>query len=103
VTKDEILIALYKGQPDPLQQAIVEGAGADTDPTAINQTSIDYLNMFADISQTYGRKLKIVTIEATGGPTGCDGCAGTRRKVIDMKAFAAAGGPAQTPAYSRNW
>ena len=32
VTADAIIVALYKGEPDPLQQALVEGAGADTDP-----------------------------------------------------------------------
>ena len=42
VTKDEILVAVYKGQPDPLQQAIVEGAGADTDPDG-GQPDVDRL------------------------------------------------------------
>ena len=32
VTADEILVVNYKGQPDPLQQALVEDAGANTDP-----------------------------------------------------------------------
>ena len=32
MTADEILVVLYKGQPDPLQQAFVEDAGANTDP-----------------------------------------------------------------------
>src|SRR5262245_45208886 len=68
VTKDKILVAVYKAQPDPLQQAIVEGAGADTDPNKINQTSIDYLNMFAKVANTYGRTLDLRTINATGGP-----------------------------------
>ncbi len=99
VTKDEILIALYKGQPDPLQQAIVEGAGADTDPEAVNQTSVDYLKMFEAVSQMYGRTLKIETIEATGGPTDATAAQADAQKVIDMKAFAAVGGPAQTPAW----
>ena len=39
VTADEILVVLYKGQPDPLQQALVEDAGANTDPDANNQTA----------------------------------------------------------------
>ena len=82
-----------------MQQAIVEGAGADTDPEAINQTSIDYLKMFEAVSQTYGRTLKIVTIEATGGPTDATAAQADAQKVIDMKAFAAVGGPAQTPAF----
>jgi hypothetical protein len=99
VTKDEIIVAVYKGQPDPLQQAIVEGAGADTDPAAINQTQVDYLKMFEAVSQMYGRTLKIETIEATGGPTDATAAQADAQKVIDMKAFAAIGGPGQTPAW----
>ena len=68
-------------------------------PTAINQTSIDYLKMFEAVSQMYGRTLKIVTIEATGGPTDATAAQADAQKVIDMKAFAAIGGPAQTPAW----
>jgi hypothetical protein len=99
VTADSIIVALYKGQPDPLQQAIVEGAGADTDPNAINQTSIDYLNMFADVAETYGRTLDIRTVEASGGPADATAAQADAQKVIDMGAFAAVGGPGQTPAW----
>jgi len=99
VTADSIIVALYKGQPDPLQQAIVEGAGADTDPNAVNQVSIDYLNMFADVAETYGRKLDIRVVEASGGPADATAAQADAQKVIDMGAFAALGGPGQTPAW----
>ena len=99
VTADEIVIALYKGQPDPLQSAIVEGAGADTDPELVHQTAIDYLRMFEDLYETYGRKLRIETIEATGGPADSTAAVADAQKVIDLKPFAAIGGPGQTPAY----
>ena len=78
VTADSIIVALYKGQPDPLQQAIVEGAGADTDPNAVNQTSIDYLNMFADVAETYGRTLDIRTDRGERRPGRRDGGASRR-------------------------
>ncbi|HEX5097422.1 MAG TPA: hypothetical protein VFX21_15445, partial [Acidimicrobiia bacterium] len=99
VTADEILVAVYKGQPDPLQQAIIEGAGADTDPNTINQTTIDYLKMFEDIVETYGRTLKIETIEATGGPADSTAALADAQKAIALKPFAVVGGPAQTPAW----
>jgi hypothetical protein len=99
VTKDKILVALYQGQPDPLQQAIVEGAGADTDPELINQTQIDYVKMFEAVAETYGRTLDVRTIVATGGPTDATAAQADAQKVIDMKAFAAIGGPGQTPAW----
>lgn len=99
VTGDEIVVALYKGQPDPLQQALFEGAGADTDPNLVNQTAVDYIRMFEDIYETYGRKVRIETIEATGGPADSTAAQADAQKVIDLKPFAAIGGPAQTPAY----
>ena len=68
VTADEIVVVNYKGQPDPLQQALVEDAGADTDPDANNEVEVDYINMFADVYETYGRTVRIETIEASGGP-----------------------------------
>jgi hypothetical protein len=99
VTANEILVAVYQGQPDPLQQAIVEGAGADTDPDLINQTIIDYLKMFEDVVETYGRTVKVITIEASGGPADATAAQADAQKVIDAGAFAAIGGPGQTPAW----
>ena len=45
MTADEILVVNYKGQPDPLQQALVEDAGANTDPDVNNQVEVDYINL----------------------------------------------------------
>ena len=70
VTKDGSSSQLYKGQPDPLQQAIVEGAGADTDPTAINQTSIDCTSICSPISRRRTAELKDPRrSRRPGGPT----------------------------------
>jgi hypothetical protein len=99
VTADKIVVALYKGEPDPLQQQLVEGAGADTDPNQVNQTYIDYLKMLEDVVETYGRTLDIRTIEASGGPADATAALADAQKVIDLKPFAAVGGPTQTPAY----
>jgi hypothetical protein len=99
VTADKIVVALYKGEPDPLQQQIIEGAGADTDPNLINQTAIDYLKMLEDVVETYGRTLDVRTIEASGGPDDATAALADAQKVIDLKPFAAVGGPPQTPAY----
>ena len=68
VTADEILVVNYMGQPDPLQQALVEDAGANTDPEVNNQVEVDYINLFTDVYETYGRTVRVETIEASGGP-----------------------------------
>lgn len=99
VTADEILVALYKGQPDPLQQAIVEGAGADTDPNAVNQTSQDYINLFTDVYETYGRKVKVVNVEASGGPDDATAAQADALKAIDLEPFAVIGGPTTSAWY----
>ena len=99
VTADEIIVAVYKGQPDPLQQLLVEDAGADTDPNATHQTELDYLTMFSSIAERYGRELRVETIDATGGPADATAAQADAQKVIDLGAFAAIGGPGQTPAW----
>ena len=99
VTADEIIVAVYKGQPDPLAQALVEDAGADTDPNVNHETELDYLTMYETIAETYGRTLRVETIEATGGADDATAAQADAQKVIDMGAFAAIGGPGQTPAW----
>jgi hypothetical protein len=101
VTADEIVIAVYQGEPDPLQQALVEGAGADTDPAKIAQTRVDYLNMFADVLGTYGRKLRVEVVKASGGPSDATAAQADAQRVVDMGAFAAIDGPGQTPAWQQ--
>ena len=49
--------------------------------------------------ETYGRTLRIETIEATGGPADATAAQADAQKAIDLQPFAAVGGPAQTPAY----
>lgn len=99
VTADEILVVLYKGQPDPLQQALIEGAGADTDPNAVNQTSQDYINLFTDVYETYGRKVRIEVVEASGGPDDATAAQADAIKAIDLKPFAVIGSPTTSAWY----
>ena len=49
--------------------------------------------------EKYGRTLRVETIEATGGPTDATAAQADAQKVIDLGAFAAIGGPGQTPAW----
>ena len=91
VTADEILVVNYKGQPDPLQQALVEDAGANTDPNANNEVEVDYINLFADVYETYGRTVRIETIEASGGPDDATAAQADALKAIDLKPFAVVG------------
>lgn len=99
VTADSIRVVVYQAQPDPLQQALIEDAGADTDPATIIRTASDYLKMYEDVYETYGRTLDIRVVEASGSGSDATAAQADARKVIDLHPFAAIGGPGQTPAY----
>ncbi len=93
VTADEILVVNYKGQPDPLQQALVEDAGANTDPDANNEVEVDYINLFADVYETYGRTVRVETIEASGGPDDATAAQADALRAIELEPFAVVGAP----------
>jgi len=99
VTADSIKVVVYQAEPDPLQQALIEDAGANTDPRVNAETVVDYLKMFEDVYETYGRSLDIEIVAATGGPSDATAAQADARTVIDKKPFAAVGGPTQTPVY----
>jgi hypothetical protein len=100
VTGDTIKVAVYVGQNDPLQQALIEGAGADTTPRDYFDTAAGYLRGFEKLYETYGRKLEIVPVNATGGPADEAAARADAIKVVqEIKPFAVLGGPTQTSAY----
>lgn len=99
VTADAIKVIVYQGEPDPLAQALVGAAGADTDPADATQAFVDYLHMFDDVYETYGRTLDIEVVEATGKGDDATAAQADARTIIDKKPFAVIGGPAQTPVY----
>ena len=86
VTADEILVVLYKGQPDPLQQALVEDAGANTDPDLNNQVQEDYIDLFADVYETYGRTVRVEVLEASGLPDDATAAQADALRAIDFEA-----------------
>jgi hypothetical protein len=100
VTEDTIKVAYYVGQNDPLQEALIADAGASTDPKDYYQTGLDYLRGFERIYETYGRKLDIVAVNATGGPADEAAARADAIKVVqEIKPFAVLGGPTQTSAW----
>ena len=93
VTADEILVVLYKGQPDPLQQALIEDAGANTDPDATNQVQNDYVDLFTDVYETYGRTVRVEVIEASGTTDDATAAQADALRAIELKPFAVIGQP----------
>jgi len=100
ITATTIKIAQYVGQNDPLQQALVAGAGASTDPAAYQKTAVGFLNAFASQIEMYGRKLDIVPVKATGGPADQTAAIADATKIIqEVKPFAVIGGPQEAPVF----
>lgn len=99
VTEDSIKIVVYEGEPDPLQAAITADAGADTDPANTSQTAVNYLEMFGDVYETYGRTLDIEVVRASGVPADVTAALADAQTIIEKEPFAVVGGPAEADGY----
>ena len=102
VTKDTIVIAVYHAAPDLLQQAILAGGGAADTTQQTDETLLNYVRFFEAHYETWGRKVKLVPVEASGG-AGDDAAAKADaiRVATEIKAFASFDGPTQTDAYAK--
>jgi hypothetical protein len=101
VTADTITVALYETQPDPLQQAIFQSNGSDESLAAELRTVQAYADFFQSHYETYGRKIRIVPIKASGSPDDdVSAKADAVRVATELHAFASFGGPSLTTAYA---
>ncbi len=101
VTEDAITVALYQAQPDLLQQAFFEDTGSDESLAKERETTQDYVDYFSAHYELYGRKVKVVTIKASGAPDDAVAAKADAIKVAtELHAFASFGGPGQTTAYA---
>lgn len=101
VTKDEIVVAVYQAQPDLLQQAIFKQSGSDASLADELRTNQQYVAFFQSHYETYGRKVRLVPIKASGPPDDDVTAKADAIKVAtEIKAFASWGGPSQTSAYA---
>jgi hypothetical protein len=101
VTKDTITVALYQAQPDLLQQTFFEHSGSDESLAKERETTQQYVDYFSAHYELYGRKVKLVTIKASGAPDDDVAAKADAIKVAtELHAFASFGGPGQTTAYA---
>jgi hypothetical protein len=102
VTKDTITVALYQAQPDDLQQSFFDRSGSDESLAQEAATTQQYIDFFSAHYQLYGRKVKLVTIKASGPPDDDAAAKADAIKVAtQIHAFASFGGPGQTSAYAK--
>jgi hypothetical protein len=102
VTATTITVAVYQAAPDLLQEAtLATGASPDL-PGQNAQTLRDYVDYFQAHYQTYGRTVRLVNVDASGGASDDAAAkADAIRVATEVKAFASFGGPTQTDAYAQ--
>ena len=101
VSADTITIAVYQEQPDLLQETFLQQSGSDESLNAELTTDQQYVDFFESHYQTYGRKVKLVPIKASGAADDDVAAKADAIKVAtEIKAFASWGGPSQTGAYA---
>ncbi|HET6948774.1 MAG TPA: hypothetical protein VFI47_00260 [Acidimicrobiales bacterium] len=103
VTEDEIVVAVYLAEASATATAITDEIAGDAAPTdeENSQYRQQIVDAYDDLYETYGREVRIVEVEATGGAADDAAArADAIRIADDIGAFAAIGGPAQTNIYA---
>lgn len=94
VTADEIKVVLYRAQPDPTVDALLKAAGATDSREDVLATYHDWFQLFNAHYETYGRRVQLSTIEASGDSTDDAAArADAIRVATEMKPFIVIGGP----------
>jgi hypothetical protein len=100
VTGDAVKLVVYTADPalDPLGSAVVGGAGANLDPTVMNDTVQDYVDVFTQVYETYGREIEVEFYTGTGRADDQDAARADAIAIADMEPFAVINGPLQANA-----
>ncbi|HWW53162.1 MAG TPA: ABC transporter substrate-binding protein, partial [Acidimicrobiales bacterium] len=102
VTATTITVAIYRAAPDLLQAGLLASGGASDSSQDSATTLENYVKYFQAHYETYGRTVKLVTVDASGGSSDDAAAkADAIRVATEIKAFASFGGPAETDAYAR--
>ena len=59
---------MYKGSPTRCSRPSSRTPAPTRTPTANAEVEVDYIDLFADVYETYGRTVRVEIIEASGGP-----------------------------------
>ncbi len=103
VTGDQIVIAHYNAQVDPTISALTSQILGPDAPTAAENAAFrqDIAKTYNALYETYGRKVKLVEVQASGAANDDAAARADAIKIADdLHAFAVLGGPAQTNVYA---
>jgi hypothetical protein len=95
VTEDEIKIIYYQTDPatDPTGAALVSATGADVDPESARQVIEDYVDVYNQVYETYGRRVVVETFTGTGASDDVQAARNDALAIAEREPFAVLGGP----------
>src|SRR5690606_15903847 len=99
VTEDEIVVAFYNAQASATATAITDEVVGDEAVTEEQEEEYRQVlvEMYNSLYETYGRTVRLVTVEASGSASDDAAARADAIKIADdIGAFAAIGGPSQT-------
>lgn len=97
VTEDTVKIVYYRADPalDPLTAATVEAAGADVDPESATTTVENFVEVYNDLFETYGRTVEVEVFTGTGAGDDAAAARADAIAIAESEPFAVVGGPNQ--------
>jgi hypothetical protein len=101
VTADTIRIARYVPAPDAAGDFLAQSVGAYDSPEQTAATNEGFMEEFSKKVETYGRKIEIVPLTATGNGSDEQAAQADAEKAKELKVFAVLGGPAQTRSFAQ--
>ncbi len=100
VTATKIKIVVYLAQEDPASGALLDAAGIDDTIEQVKATFEGYADYFQSHYETYGRKIELVYLQASGADADDASARADAIKVAtEIKAFMSWGGRVLTNAY----
>jgi Periplasmic binding protein len=101
VSASTITIAYYVAKPDPQTDALTKAVGAYDTPDQVTAGVKEYMQIFEQYAELYGRKIKLVLLHGTGAATDDTAARADAIKAADeLHAFAVIGGPSQSKAFA---
>jgi hypothetical protein len=101
VTADSVKVVLYEAQPNDPVISFITAAIKDNDTNAQNEATYrGYIKMFESLFQTYGRKVDLQIVQASGVSTDEVAARADAAKVAALKPFAVWGGPVLSTAWA---
>jgi hypothetical protein len=101
VTADTIRIGYYLSKPDPVTDGLLKATGTYDTPAKVEATIKDYVQLFENQYQLWGRKIQLVKIQGTGaGDDEVAAKADADKAAKQLHVFAVIGGPIQAQSFS---